>query len=104
MATPLAVARERPSRVYRVRRCVMRNSWRVVATSSVLLCAGLAGCQLAALFGGHGTQPALFKFGKNQHVIVFVDPQEGVVLPPNFDVELTERLNSHLYSYKATDH
>ena len=77
---------------------------RLVAVAVLGLSLGLAGCELAALFAGHGSQPALYQFGKNQRVLVLVDVLDGVTLPPGFDIGLAEGIGQHLYSYKAADH
>ncbi len=85
----------------------MKKTWRAgVGVSFAAIAAGfaLSGCQLAALFGGHGSQEAMYTFPKDARVLVFVDPQETVSLPPGFDAELAEKINQHLYAYKATDH
>ncbi len=81
----------------------MARIWQVgalVLTAGTLL---LAGCQLLALAGGKGKQDALYKFGKNQRVLVLVDVREGVTPPPSFKTALADKVSSHLYHYKAAD-
>src|SRR4051812_14537698 len=81
---------------------MLNNKWRVAGGGGIVVC--VAGCQLAALFGGKGTQVALFKFDKNQRVLVLVDVRDGVTVPPDFENMLAQGVGEHQYRYKAADH
>ncbi len=72
-----------------------------ILSFAILLFAG--GCQLLYFAGGKGTADPLYKFPKNQHVLVLVDVHESVNAPPAFATTLADRIGSHLFRYKATD-
>ena len=86
----------------------MTTRWRTVAragvaSGAVAVLLTLAGCELAALVAGKGTQPALYDLPKNARVLVLVDVQNGVHTPPLFTSELGEGIGRHLFHYKAAD-
>ena len=83
----------------------MARGWRGVrGAAMVALAAGmLGGCQVLYLLLGQGDQPALYKFGKGQHVLVLVDVADGVSLPPAFATTLADQIGLHLQRYKAVD-
>jgi len=68
-----------------------------------LLALSLAGCQLAALAAGNGSQDALYKINKKQHVAVLVDVAETVTPPPTFPTTLADKIGAHLVKYRATE-
>lgn len=68
-----------------------------------LLVLAVGGCQVLYFLGGKGDQAALYKFGKDQKVLVLVDVREGVTPPPTFATSLADQIGAHLVRYKATD-
>ena len=71
--------------------------------AAAILTLSLAGCQLAALAGGSGSQNALYKFQKNERVAVLVDIADTVTPPPTFATTLADKIAAHLAKYNAAD-
>jgi hypothetical protein len=84
---------------------MMARGWRGVrAVAALVIVAGmLGGCQVLYLLLGQGDQPALYKFGNNQRVLVLVDIADGVSVPPAFATSLADQVGLHLLRYKAAD-
>jgi hypothetical protein len=83
----------------------MARGWRDarVLAALVIVAGMLGGCQLLYLVFGQGDQPALYKFGKGQRVLVLVDVADGVSVPPTFATTLADQIGLHLQRYKAVD-
>ncbi len=78
-----------------------RGAWAVAVLVSVAWMLG--GCGVLYLIFGQGDQPALYKFGKGQRVLVLVDVADGVSVPPVFPTSLADQIGLHLQRYKAVN-
>jgi hypothetical protein len=78
---------------------------RVIA-GLMLLSLPLACSSCAALYflgGGKGDQDPLYKIPQGKRVLVLVDTAPSVTATPGFTKLLGQKINDHLYKYKATD-
>jgi hypothetical protein len=83
----------------------MARGWRGAwAVAALVIAAGmLGGCGVLYLIFGQGDQPALYKFGKGQRVLVLVDVLDGVSVPPVFATSLADQIGLDLLRNKAVD-
>jgi hypothetical protein len=85
----------------------MASGWRGVRAVAALVLVGAVlaagGCQVLYLLLGQGDQPALYKFGKGQRVLVLVDVADGIVLPPAFSTGLADQIGMDLSKHRAVN-
>jgi hypothetical protein len=83
----------------------MARSWRGVCAVAALVIVAwmLGGCGVLYLIFGQGDQPALYKFGKGQRVLVLVDVENGVSVPPVFPTSLADQIGLYLQRNKAVN-
>jgi hypothetical protein len=74
----------------------------LVAGALLVALAG-SGCQLAALFGGHGKQAAEYHLPKGKRVLVMVDVRPELAAPPVWSSSLAEDISSEIFQNKGTD-
>ncbi|HVT80359.1 MAG TPA: hypothetical protein VHM90_06845 [Phycisphaerae bacterium] len=84
------------------------GKWRMVVRGGgglalATLALAVGGCELLYLAGGQGKQKALYKFPKDQRVLVLVDVRTEVAAPPYLASNLADSVSKHLWKYHAVE-